>query len=180
MIITRYLGGLETKIGIISGTSSTMTEDADAIEGLLGNSNFDVVLKDSINTASKTKGRDIKRLDLETLVVVGSDRTLLNTLLSIGDASIPILPVASRGHPGFLFDVTATGFEQIVNDLDARNWTEEKRARLVATISGKKTAPILNEIAIFSRRSATFLRYSLHIGNEQFWEDGSDGIIIST
>ena len=180
VILTRKFGGFDTKIGIISGTSSTMTEDADAIEGLLGNSNFEVVFKDSLNSTSKIKGRDLKRLDLETLVVVGSDRTLLNTLLSIGEASIPILPVASRGHPGFLFDVTATGFEQIVDDLDARKWTEERRVRLVATISEKKTIPILNEVAIFSRRSATFLTYSLHIGSEQFWEDGGDGIIIST
>ena len=74
-----------------------MTEDADAIEGLLGNSDFEVVLKESLNSTSKTKGRDIKRLDLETLVVVGSDRTLLNTLLSIGDSSIPINRVFSAG-----------------------------------------------------------------------------------
>ncbi len=157
-----------------------MIEDSDAIEGLLGNGNFEVILKETLNSISKIKGRDIKKLGLDTLVVIGSDRTLLNTLLSIGDASIPILPVSSRGHPGFLFDVTTTGFEQIVQDLDAGNWSEERRARLVGTVSGKKTPPILNEIAIFSRRSATFLRYSLHIGTEQFWEDGSDGIIIST
>ncbi|MDF1540256.1 MAG: winged helix-turn-helix transcriptional regulator [Candidatus Thorarchaeota archaeon] len=157
-----------------------MAEDADAIVGLLGNSSFEILINDSVNSISKAKGRDLKRLDLDVLVVVGSDRTLLNTLLSIGEESIPILPVASRGHPSFLFDVSATGFEQVVIDLDAKKWSKETRARLVATISEKRTAPILNEVAIFSRRSATLLTYSLHIGGELFWEDGSDGIIVST
>jgi len=157
-----------------------MAEDADAIVGLLGNSSFDILVSESVSSISKAKGRDLKRHDLDVLVVVGSDRTLLNTLLSIGEDSIPILPVASRGHPGFLFDVSATGFEQVVNDLDAKKWSKEARARLVATISGKRTSPILNEVAIFSRRSATLLTYSLHIGGEQFWEDGSDGIMVST
>ncbi len=157
-----------------------MAEDADAIVGLLGNNSFEIRVNESVTSMSKAKGRDLKRHDLDVLVVVGSDRTLLNTLLSIGEESIPILPVASRGHPGFLFDVSATGFEQVVNDLNDNKWSKENRARIVATISEKRTAPVLNEVAIFSRRSATLLSYSLHIGGEQFWEDGSDGIIVST
>ncbi|MHA1930680.1 MAG: MarR family transcriptional regulator, partial [Candidatus Thorarchaeota archaeon] len=56
----------------------------------------------------------------------------------------------------------------------------DKRTRLVATIQGKDTPPILNDIGIFCKRSATLLRYSLFINDELFWKDGSDGLIIST
>ncbi|MFW9908497.1 MAG: sugar kinase [Candidatus Thorarchaeota archaeon] len=157
-----------------------MTEDADAIVKLLGNNSFEIVFQDTLNAISRPKGRDYKKEEPDVLVVVGSDRTLLNTLLSMADVSIPIFPVASRGHPGFLFDVTVTGFEQIVDDLVAKRWTVERRTRLVAIISGRKTPPTLNEVAIFPRRSATLLRYALHIGDEEFWQDGSDGIIVST
>jgi NAD+ kinase len=168
------------KVSIVSGTASTMVEDADAVAHLLDNGSFDLLLKITINATSRAKGKEIRKPDPDIVVVIGSDRTLLNTLLSMGDSSIPVLPVASRGYPGFLFDVTTSDFEQVVDDLSERRWREEKRARLVASISNRRTPPFLNEVAIFPRRSATLLRYSLFLGGEEFYQDGSDGVIIST
>ncbi len=168
------------KVSIVSGTASTMVEDAEAIAHLLDNGSFELLQRNTLNAASRTKGKEIKKPDPDIVIVIGSDRTLLNTLLSMGECSIPVLPVASRGYPGFLFDVTTSDFEQVVDDLRERRWREERRARLAASISNRKTPPFLNEVAIFPRRSATLLRYSLFIGEEEFYQDGSDGIIIST
>ncbi|MFW9979567.1 MAG: NAD(+)/NADH kinase [Candidatus Thorarchaeota archaeon] len=167
-------------MSIVSGNTSNMVEDADAIADLLNNGNFEIVQRDTINASSKTKGRDIYKSDPDILIVVGSDRTLLNALLSMGEESIPTLPVASRGHPGFLFDVTSSDFEQVLDDLSENRWTEDRRTRFFATIGKRRTPAFLNEIAIFPRRSATLLRYSLFLDDEEFWQDGSDGLIIST
>ncbi len=168
------------RVAIVSGTTSNMIEDADAIAELLNNGSFEIIQRDTINASSRAKGKEISKSEPDILIVIGSDRTLLNTLLSIGEESIPTLPVASRGHPGFLFDVTSSDFEQIIDDLSDHRWTEERRARFYAIIGKRRTPPFLNEIAIFPRRSATLLRYSLYIDEEEFWQDGSDGLIIST
>lgn len=168
------------RVSIVSGNTSNMIEDADAVAELISNGNFEVIQRDTMNASSKVKGREIVRTEPDILIVVGSDRTLLNTLLSMGEETIPTLPVASRGHPGFLFDVTSSDFEQIIDDLSEHRWTEDRRTRFYATIGKRKTPPFLNELAIFPRRSATLLRYSLHIDDEEFWQDGSDGLIIST
>ncbi len=168
------------KVAIVSGNTSSMIEDADTIAEFLNNGSFEIVKRGTVSASSKSIGRELTKYTPDILIVIGSDRTLLNVLLSLGEVSVPVLPVASRGHPGFLFDVTSSDFEQIVDDISEHKWTEERRTRFVASIGKKKTPPFLNEIAIFPRRTATLLRYSLFLDDEEFWRDGSDGVIVST
>lgn len=126
------------------------------------------------------KGVPAKKMDVDVLTVIGSDRFLLKSLLELGNINIPILPIASMGQPDFLFDVLVTNFETIIDDLIASRWSKEEKTRLVAEIAGRETPPLLNDIGIFAKRSATLIRYSLLINNEHFWKDGSDGLIIAT
>jgi NAD+ kinase len=67
-----------------------------------------------------------------------------------------------------------------VDDLLNGKWTRDEKKRLVAEIAGKETPPLLNDIGIFAKRSATLIRYSLLINGEHFWKDGSDGLIVAT
>jgi NAD+ kinase len=101
-------------------------------------------------------------------------------LLKMGESTIPILPVLSRGQPDFFFDVTVGNFELVVEDLLSGEWTEDRRSRLSVTIGETPTPPILNELAIFAKRNATLIRYSLFLDGEEFWKDGSDGLIVAT
>jgi NAD+ kinase len=91
-----------------------------------------------------------------------------------------VLPISSKGQPDFFFDVTTTNFESTVNDLLDGKWTSEKKTRLCASVGGKDSPPLLNDVAVFARRSATLIRYSLFLDGERFWKDGSDGLIIAT
>jgi NAD+ kinase len=119
-------------------------------------------------------------MEVDVLVIVGSDRTLLNTLLTLGNSDTPILPISSKGQPDFLFDIIATDFETIITDFLDGRWSEDRRTRIIADISGTQSPPLLNDLAIFARRSATLLRYSLILDGERFWKDGSDGLIVAT
>jgi NAD+ kinase len=130
--------------------------------------------------ALKKKGHSLKKMDVDILAVVGSDKSLLATLLQLGSSEIPILPISSKGQPNFLFDVAAANFEVALTDLLEGKWTPERKARLCADIGGRTSPPLLNDVAIFARRSATLIRYSLFLDGERFWKDGSDGLIIAT
>ena len=79
-----------------------------------------------------------------------------------------------------MFDVTSTNFDSVVRDLLEQRWTIEPRTRLSVDIDGKTSPPLLNDLAIFARKSATLIRYSLYINDQHFMKDDSDGIIIST
>jgi NAD+ kinase len=173
-------GGIMTRIGVISGQEAGMLEDARSVIETLKNSKADFVVDEKIAETLGTKGSSPRKMDVDVLAIVGSDRFLLKTLLELGQDDIPILPIASKGQPDFLFDVLVTNFDSVIEDLLEKRWNHEEKKRLVAEISGKETPPLLNDIAIFAKRSATLIRYSLLIDGEQFWKDGSDGLIVAT
>ena len=168
------------KVGLISGQEAGMIEDSKNLLEILNHWKADYILEERLAHNLKMKGVPLKRMDADVIIVVGSDRILLQSLLNLGHNDTPILPVASMGQPDFLFDVIVSNFEIVVEDLLEGRWTGEEKQRLEAEISGKRTPPLLNDIGIFAKRSATLIRYSLVIGGEHFWKDGSDGLIIAT
>lgn len=158
-----------------------MIEDARNVVSILKKSDIDFVVEDKL--ADSLRGVDgvpFRRMKVDVLAIIGSDRLLLRKLIELGDTEIPILPLSSKGQPDFLFEISATNFGAIIGDLLDNDWKKEERRRLVAEISGKETPPLLNDIGIFAKRSATLIRYSLLIDDEHFWKDGSDGLIVAT
>ncbi len=158
-----------------------MLEDARYVVDILKKNDVDFVIEDRLSEA--VKGFDyisIRKMNVDVMAIVGSDRFLLGKLLELRQTDVPILPLASKGQPDFLFELTATNFDGIIGDLLDCKWKKEERRRLIAEISGKETPPLLNDIGIFAKRSATLIRYSLLIDDEHFWKDGSDGLIVAT
>lgn len=163
-----------------SGLETSILEDTKEVASLLDGKGIEVLLEEKTAAALKKSGTPLKKMQIDVLIVVGSDKFLLSSLLGLGESQLPILPVSSKGQSDFLFDVTATNFETAVDDLVESNWTREARSRICTEIDGKTSPPLLNDVGIFARRSATLLRYSLFLDGERFWKDGSDGIIIAT
>jgi NAD+ kinase len=171
----------KTRVGVTSGLEASMLEDARYVVDILKKNGTEFIVEDKLSEFLKgVDGVPIRRMNVDVLAVVGSDRFLLRKLLELRQSETPILPLASKGQPDFLFEISATNFDGIFEDLLNNNWKREERRRLVAEISGKETPPLLNDIGIFAKRSATLIRYSLLIDGEHFWKDGSDGLIVAT
>ena len=171
------------KIGVVAGPEASMIDDAKDVCSILHENGTDPELEEKLARSLGRDGKSLKKLSGDVIIVVGSDRTLLNTLLGLGGSDTPILPITSKGQlhqTDFLFDILTSDFETIVSDFLDRRWSEDRRARIVADISGTQSPPLLNDVAIFAKRSATLLRYSLFLDDERFWKDGSDGLIIAT
>ena len=157
-----------------------MLEDTRGLLDILKQMKADYTVEQKLADSLKRKGVPLKKMDVDVFVIIGSDRFLLKSLLDLGHSDIPILPVASMGQPDFLFDVMISNFDSVIEDLLSGKWTKDEKTRLVAEIAGKETPPLLNDIGIFAKRSATLIRYSLLINGEHFWKDGSDGLIVAT
>jgi len=170
----------KVKIGVAAGPEATMIEDARRVSDLLRGATLEIETEEKLAHDLGVAGTPLKKLDVDLLLVIGSDRTLLNTLLKLGKREIPILPVASMGQPDFLFDVTVSNLQSIVGDLLKRRWTEDRRTRLEVKLNGLESPPVLNELAVFARTSATLIRYSLLLDGELVWKDSSDGLLIAT
>ncbi len=157
-----------------------MLNDAKRVYEVLKERQTDIVVDQDTGKHIDVEGTPLTEIDADILTIVGGDRVLLSALLELGESEIPVLPLSSAREPGFLFEAEASSFDSLVSDLLEEKWTLEKRARIQADIASESTPPILNELAIFARRSATLVRYSLYIDGELFLKDSSDGIIMST
>jgi NAD+ kinase len=67
-----------------------------------------------------------------------------------------------------------------LNRLKNKNYTIEEVPRIGVKIDGKSVYPVLNDVAVFTSKSATLMEYTLRVNDEEVWHDSSDGVIIST
>lgn len=116
--------------------------------------------------------------EYEIAIAIGDDRFILETFRKLGKLQIPIFAVGSG--QSFLSQANALNLKYYLNLIKKKKYTVFKRSRLVARFD-KSTTPIgLNDIGLFSSKSASLLKYSLILNNETFWKDSSDGIVIAT
>ena len=111
------------------------------------------------------------------IIVVGDDNTILHAFREIGKREIPLLGIASGSS--FLAQSDASSFENHLDLVHKRKFGIFKRARIVAKIDNVYY-PALNDIGIFSSKSASLVRYELNVNRELLWKDAADGIIVST
>ena len=121
--------------------------------------------------------KSLNEIEPELILAVGDDNTILNVFRDLGKKEIPVFGIASM--QSFLAESDSNNFENHINLIKKNKYGIFKRARIVASINGKKY-PALNDIGIFSSKSASLVRYNLNINNELLWKDTADGIIIST
>ncbi len=126
---------------------------------------------------------DIIDQDLDTselVIVVGGDREVLQAFHRIGKAKVPVLGVNDSNESSFLTEISIKDFREALKKLRDREYTIEESTRLNVIVDDKELPPALNEVAIFSSKSATLIEYLLTVDKEVIWRDYSDGVIIST
>jgi NAD+ kinase len=93
---------------------------------------------------------------------------------------LPVLGISEGESSGFLAQVDLREFSSFVNILKKQNYTIEEVPRLGVKIDGKNVYPVLNDVAVFSSKSAMLMEHTLRVNGEEVWHDNSDGIIVST
>ena len=135
------------------------------------NSSF---IKD-INTLSK---KELNEKETSMIIAIGDDKFVLKTFRSIGNLQIPVFPIASV--QSFFATATALNFKYYLNLIKKNKYKILRRSRLVASF-GSHISPIgLNDIGLFSSKSASLLNYSILFNNEQFRHEVADGLVVST
>lgn len=146
-----------------------------AIDYLKGNNIKYAISKELSVTGLK---KELNELNYEVVIAIGDDRFILETFRRLGKLQIPVFAVAST--QSFLAQANAVNFKYYLNLIKKNKYEVFKRSRLVARFN-KITTPIgLNDIGLFSYKSASLLKYSLVLNNELFWKDSSDGVIVAT
>ncbi len=116
--------------------------------------------------------------DCNFIIAVGDDNFILNVFRKIGEQQIAVFAIASAQT--FLAYSNSLNYEYYLGLIKRNKYDIFKRSRLIARFD-KKISPIgLNDIGLFSSKSATLLKYSLFLNEELFWKDIGDGLIVAT
>ncbi|MBS3921859.1 MAG: NAD(+)/NADH kinase [Nitrosarchaeum sp.] len=156
------------QIGIY--TSGTTDSAVKTIKKILDNEDIESFI---ITSKSKTKPTDC-------VLVLGGDKGVRNYFHRHFDSLSPVLGISEGESSGFLAQIDLREFSSYVRILKKQNYTVEEVPRLGVKIDGKNVYPVLNDVAVFSSKSAMLMEHTLRVNDEEVWHDNSDGIIIST
>lgn len=151
--VVRYLGkqGLEVKVS--EETARRMTVEVDAV--------------------------DLSEMDVDFLVTVGGDGTILRTLRILPAAPPPILGI-NVGSIGFLAEICPEDMSDALDRVLKGEFVLEKAFQLKASLDNQNLPKALNEIAVMGRQLGKILRLEVYVNDNFISTALGDGVIVAT
>ena len=120
--------------------------------------------------------------DIDYVISMGGDGTLLKAANKVGARSVPIIGI-NMGRLGYLADVPATDIEEAIERLYSGDYVTENHSVIEATamrgsLSGCPRA--LNDIAVLKQDNASMITIHARIDGKELITYQADGLIIST
>ncbi len=119
----------------------------------------------------------IKQVDL--IIAIGGDGTILNASRNYGSKGLPILGI-NLGKLGFLNDIPP---KNITNDLLSvmeGRYKKDRRFFISTSLEKRQNHLALNEIVVHSGAIAQLIEFDLFIDDSFVYRQKADGLIIST
>ena len=135
---------------------------------------------DENNISSSKLGVKNKNKKTDYVFVLGGDRGVRNYFHRTFDSSIPVLGINESESDGFLSQLDLKQLPSLISRIKKMDFETEHVTRLGVKIDGKNVYPVLNDVAVFSSKSAMLMEHTLRVNGDEVWHDSSDGIIIST
>ena len=135
---------------------------------------------DENNISSSKIGTKSKNKKPDCVFVLGGDKGVRNYFHRTFDSSIPVLGINESESDGFLSQLDLKQFPSLISRIKKMDFETEQVTRLGVKIDGKNVYPVLNDVAVFSSRSAMLMEHTLRVNGDEVWHDSSDGVIIST
>lgn len=123
-----------------------------------------------------------KSYELDMIIVLGGDGTILNTARHIAKYDVPIFGI-NIGHLGFLAQVESSNISYAIKSILKGDYVVEERTMLQC--SYEKDGVInqhvgLNDVVLSKGVLARIVKYKIYIDNKYYNTFAADGIIIST
>lgn len=120
---------------------------------------------------------------LDLVIVVGGDGSMLGAARSMVDYDIPLLGV-NRGRLGFLTDILPHEMEDKLHEVLAGNFITSDRFLLEVSVirNGQvlSRGNALNDVVFHPGKSVRMMEFELYIDGQFVYSQWSDGLIVST
>lgn len=121
--------------------------------------------------------------DVEGILVLGGDGTLLRAARELADRKIPFLGI-NLGHLGYLAEIEKQSVQAALEKLIADEYTVEERMMLSGSVyvDGAKTEHdvALNDIVLNRFGNLRVVNYDIYVNDQYLNSFTADGIIVST
>ena len=120
--------------------------------------------------------------DLDFLISIGGDGTILDTITTVRESSVPIIGV-NTGRLGFLANNPKKEIENAINNLLNGDYKIDKRTLIALKCDDNKFGIdnfALNEFTVHKKDSSTMMTIHVSINDEFLNSYWADGLIIAT
>jgi NAD+ kinase len=121
---------------------------------------------------------ELKDMDVDMVVAIGGDGTILRTQSFISHKKIPLIGI-NMGTVGFLTEIDPKNAFTAIQEILAGNYFVERRNQLLVWHK-HELPPALNEVVLMTRKPAKMLHIQISVDDEIMEELRADGLIIAT
>jgi len=126
----------------------------------------------------KDRKCDLEDMDVDMVVAIGGDGTILRTQSFISHKKIPLIGI-NMGTVGFLTEIDPENAFTAIKEVLAGNYFVERRNQLL--VWHDHDLPLaLNEVVLMTRKPAKMLHIQISVDDEIMEELRADGLIIAT
>jgi len=163
------------KYGITANMSIPIAADVTkrVLKALKGE---EVILEKDIAAALGKTGCPIAEMDVDILITVGGDGTILRAMQK-NNASIFGV---NAGGIGFLAEIPVEKIEEGIARLRAGKYRVDERLKLQTVFNGKRMADAVNEAVIHTDSVAKIRQFRVYVDGRLATDIRADGVIIST
>ncbi|MFY9637677.1 MAG: NAD(+) kinase [Methanobacterium sp.] len=170
------------RIGVVARFDvDKSVELAGKIVEFLINKNVETLIESNLSTKLgkyQEIASNLKDMDVDMVVAVGGDGTVLRTQGIINEKKIPLFGI-NMGAVGFLTEIdppeTLTALEQVLEG----DYFVEKRTQLQVW-HNKELHKALNEVVLMTQKPAKMLHIEISVDDEVVEELRADGLIVAT
>lgn len=122
------------------------------------------------------KGKKIEDMDVDIMIAVGGDGTILRALQK---NRAPVLGI-NAGDLGFLTEIPNDGVTEGIKRVLKGDYILDERTKLKTIINGKRVHDATNEAVVHTAHIAKIRHFKVFVDDELALEVKADGIIIAT
>lgn len=124
-------------------------------------------------------GKPFSEMNVDAVITVGGDGTVLKTCMLIPKPETPILAV-NMGRRGYLTEVDPAGAIEAVAKCLKGKYRLEEHWKLSLYFQGKLLTDGLNEVLVTSSTPFKMLEFSIYTGDRHLVDSRADGLIVAT
>ena len=168
-------------VGILAKKGSKeIYREARRIHGIIEQHGLRSIPDNELGKDAKIRGsKPLRQMEIDLLVTIGGDGTVLKAAKEMRKPKTPILAV-NMGRRGYLTEVEPSEFETAFTKWEKGDYELEEQWKLSVLQANRPVGEALNEALLLPTIPAKMLNLNLTLRGQRVFQARTDGIIVST